>query len=158
MKATVAPHLAGFLLLALASACGSPQPTQSESAGVTVKVVEACTDGTATFLHLETNVDTHEWPFQSPRFALSGPVYFETAINLMQDGSPFSSTSSGGRTDPVVNPLTRMAVVTQDFVYPGTPSPASQFSLDATVTFSNTSDSLEVPGTFHLEFPVSTCP
>ena len=158
MKATFAPCPAVLLLLALASACGSPQLTQGESAGGTVEVIEACTDGSATFLRLETRVDTHEWPFQSPRFALSGPVYFEMAINLMQDGSPFSSTSSGGRTDPVVDPLTKMAVVTQEFVYPGTPSPGSQFSLDATVTFSNTSDSLEAPATFYLEFPVSSCP
>lgn len=147
-------------------------PTPNATYGVTVKVIDACSDGIRTTLHLQTELDTKYWGLNASDFDPLGDVYFETSTVFLENGQLFSSTSSGERAGPFFDLLSQMARADQKFVYPAVPSPNSQFMLRAEVTLANlpsnykpptagvtfiAPDTITIPAQFNLPVIMSAC-
>ena len=146
-----------LVVILLASGCSTSKVPTTQSGGVTIKVTEACTDGSSTFIQLETAVTQEEWQSASSQFPNPESVFFETAITLMQDGELFSPTSSGSRSGPILDEQGRFTSISQEFRFPGSPSPATPMSIDAEVSYSDMFEAIAVPGSFHIEFTVDEC-
>lgn len=128
-------------------------PTPNATYGVTVGVIDSCSDGIKTTLRLQTELDLNYWGLKSTDFGPLGDVYFETSTVFFENGQLFSSTSSGERVGPFFNPLLPVARADQTFIYPEVPSAYSQFMLNAEVTLTNLPSNYRPPTTITFTAP-----